>query len=514
MRFLQSEALSIVSHFWRYKWLSLAAAWAICAAGWIGVSLIPTMYEASARVYINADGLLTPLLRGLAIDDNPARHVDYLRRTLLSRPNLEQAIHLANLDVGVTGPAARDALIRNLASHVEITPQTENLITIAYRSTNPTAVRNVVQSLLTIFAENTTGSNRAEMQNAQAFLDQQIADYEKQLRDAEARRAAFHEKYMDILPGPGGAASRLDSAREEVGRLSASLMEALSRRNEIQKELSLVPQFLDLTSTPQVVVNGQPTTPEQRLSEARAHLADLLQTDTDRHPDVIALRQEIAELEAQVKEDKSGRGGGTPKSQVVNSVYEQLKVSLVGVGSQVAALQKQLGEAQDRLQKLEPEARSVPGVEAKALDLDRDYGILKKNYEELLSRRLSAQMTEAADTKADKIQFRIIDPPQVPTFPVAPNRPLLLSGVLVVAILAALGVPVLLMQLDQSFATLSRLRELGLPVLGSVSRSALAHIRRRERAQLAGICGAALVLLMVYGALLANSLHLLHAGIT
>lgn len=507
MRFLQSEALNIASQLWRYKWLSLAAVWAICAAGWMGVTFIPTQYESSARVYINADGLLTPLLRGLAIDDNPARHVDYLRRTLLSRPNLEQAIHLANLDVGIGGPAARDALIRELGSHVEIIPQTENLITIAYRSTNPTIARNVVQSLLTIFAENTTGSNRAEMQNAQAFLDQQIASYEAQLRASEARRAAFHEKYMDILPGPGGAASRLDGAREDVIRLNGQLMEALSKRNSIEHELTLVPQFLDLST-------GKLTTPEQRLEEARAHLSELLQVDTDRHPDVIALRQQISELEAQVRTDKAHGAGGSQKSQVVNTVYGQLKISLTSVESQIAALKKQLATSQAQLQKLESEAHSVPGVEAKALDLDRDYGILKKNYEELLSRRLSAQMTQAADTKADKIQFRVIDPPQVPMLPISPNRPLLLSGVLAAAILAAFGVPVLLMQFDQSFSTLSRLRELGLPVLGSVSRSALAHIRRRERVQFAGICAAAVMLLMVYGALLVNSLHLLRAGIT
>src|SRR6185503_3097104 len=95
----QDIALPYARHLWRYKWLSVAAAWVICAVGWPIVAMIPPRYESSARVYLNADPLLTPLLRGLAVDDNPVRHVEYLQRTLLSRPNLEQVVRLSDLDV-------------------------------------------------------------------------------------------------------------------------------------------------------------------------------------------------------------------------------------------------------------------------------------------------------------------------------------------------------------------------------------------------------------------------------
>jgi len=74
----------------RHKWLGVATAWLVCTAGWIGVALVPTKYESSARVYLNADPLLTPLLRGLAADTDPTRQLDFMQRTLLSRPNLEQ----------------------------------------------------------------------------------------------------------------------------------------------------------------------------------------------------------------------------------------------------------------------------------------------------------------------------------------------------------------------------------------------------------------------------------------
>src|SRR5262250_757469 len=105
MRLLPSQAIPLLQSFWRHKWLAVATAWLVCTVGWIGVSLIPTKYEASARVYLNADPLLTPLLRGLAADTDPTRQLDFMQRTLLSRPNLEQLVRLADLDLNIATPA-------------------------------------------------------------------------------------------------------------------------------------------------------------------------------------------------------------------------------------------------------------------------------------------------------------------------------------------------------------------------------------------------------------------------
>src|ERR1700686_2974487 len=116
----QDQALPYLRQLWRYKWLSISLAWIICAIGWPIVSMIPPRYESSARVYLNADQLLTPLLRGLAVDDNPARQIDYIQRTLLSRPNLEQVIKLSDLDLSTHGGSDRskEELLGQLARDV------------------------------------------------------------------------------------------------------------------------------------------------------------------------------------------------------------------------------------------------------------------------------------------------------------------------------------------------------------------------------------------------------------
>src|SRR6185437_1817274 len=128
-----------------------------------------------------------------------------------------------------------------------------------------------------------------------------------------------------------------------------------------------------------------------------------------------------------------------------------------------------LKQAQQEQNALEERAKATPGIQAQAQNLDRDYAVKKKNYDELLQRREQTGIAEAADTTADKIQFRIIDPPQIPVVAAAPNQPMLLSGVFIGAVGAAIGLPLLLMQFDKSYTTVTALRGLGLPILGSVS---------------------------------------------
>jgi len=514
---LYEQAASFARQLWRYRWLSVALAWLICAAGWPVISLIAPKYESSARVYVNADQLLTPLLHGVAVDDNPVRHVEYLQRTLLSRPNLEQVIHLSDLDL-TSGPAPSDKedLIQSLARGVELKLQTANLITITYRNENPKAAKNVVQALLTVFSENSAGGDRKEMENAKRFLDQQIQAYETQLRAAERRRADFHQKYMDLLPGLDGAVSHVEAGRAAVTKLTLDVADTRSKRDSLKRELETVPKFLTVDAAGPLIL-GRAVGARAQLEEARAKLAELRLRFTEQHPDVIALKQQITELEARVAREAStptdGADSGGRKTQIANPLYEQVKIRLVEAETELASLERRLKQAQEEQAALEEKAQATPGVQAQAQDLDRDYEVKKRQYDEFLQRREQTLTAEAADNTADKIQFRIIDPPQVPVVPVAPNQPLLLSIVLLIAISAAIAAPLVLLQFDRSFSTVTALRDLGFPVLGSVSPLAFPGRRRHNHIQIAAVCATAGVLLTLYGVLLSISINTFGLGI-
>jgi len=500
---------------WRRKWVAAGVCWLVCVIGWPAVFRIPNIYESSARVYVDVDSLLTPLLRGIAVETDPLQQLDYMQRTLLSRPNLEQVIHLADLDAQARTPEDKEALLASLARDVHVGLQGSNLFNIAYQDTDPVEAKNVVKAVLTVFSEASAGNNRADMDNARRFLEEQIASYEKQLRAAEARRAQFRETYGKILPDAN--VPRLDQAQDQVQKVKLQLDDAQARRTSIAKEMAVTPQFLTVDQAASIIISngGSRLSQQQRLEDAERRLTDLKSRYTDDFPDVVALKRDIAALKSQIEDAKknpeSGAGPDAPRrSQVPNPVYEQLKMRLVDADSNLASLQRQLSFAQQDEQRIAAAVKAAPGIDLQAQNLDRDYDVLKKNYQELVSRREAANMAQAADTQADKVQFRIVDSPQVPLLPISPNRPILYSAVLVAGLGAGLGAAFLLVQLDRSFSTLASLRSFGLPVLGTISRVNLFGTRRRAIQQATGLAASVFALLMIYGALLLANYTAIH----
>jgi polysaccharide chain length determinant protein (PEP-CTERM system associated) len=477
MESLRTLLRHYVKSAWRRRWAGVAVAWLICGVGWAAVYSMPNQYESSARMFVDADAVLTPLLRGLAADNSALTQLDILQRTLLSGPNIEKLINKTDLDLSVNGPGDRESLVKALSTQIRVTPQTRNLFTISYRNPSPKMAYDVVQTLLTIFIESATGGNRTDMENARRFLEHQISSYEQQLRAAERRRADFRAKYADMLPNDnGGSTSTLDTARSTARGLAGQLQDATMKRDALKAELATTPPLVVVEHSGSYVGPGGVRAPLSRLDQAVQDLAELRLKYTEAYPDVIATRKRVEELKAGKLGNSGGArapGGGAASADggrsLPNPVYEQIKIRFIDAEGLVHSLERQTSEAnvyRDRLEKIQ---RDQPGLVAEFANLDRDYNVLRKNYEELLSRLQSANIAQAADTQADKVKLQIVDPPQVSRVPVAPNRPLLLALVLLAGLGAGVALPVFMGQLDQSFATLEELRSIGVPVLGAIS---------------------------------------------
>lgn len=502
---------------WRRRWIGVAAAWLVCGVGWAGVAMIPNQFESSARMFVDADAVLTPLLRGLAAESAPTSQLEVLQRTLLSRPNLEKLVSKTDLDLAPGGASGRERLIARLAADIKVIPQTKNLFTITYRDKSAKLARDVVQTLLTIFIESATGGSRADMENARHFLERQIQSYEQQLRAAEKRRADFRGRYVEVLPDANNPnVPALEGARGQVLALEGRLQDAQAARDALKKEVEGTPPMLVVESGSALAqLNGQ-AVPRSRLQDAQEQLGLLLLKDTDQHPDVIAQRKLIEQLRREpapadpprARGAPAGRepGGGAMRRSLPNQVYDQLKVKLVDADSEVTSLRRQRDEAARTQERLERMQREQPGLIAEYQNMDRDYSVLRRNYEELLGRLQSANLAEAADTQADKVKLQVIDPPQVPRLPAAPNRMLLITGVLFAGLAAGAGLPVLFGQLDRSFASADDLRALGLPVLGGISVLGLVPLRRHLMTAFR-FSAAVAVLVCVYGGLIVHLLR-------
>jgi len=441
----------------------MALAWVVCLAGWVFVSSMPNRYQSTARLYAEADVILGQALRGIAVDGATQQQVEQLARTLLARPNLERVVARTDLDQRISTPSEREALLDLLGKEIRIAVQGRSLYAITYTDNDPRVAQSVVRTLLDLFMERAASNDRQQMQNARSFVNEQIASYEVQLREAERRRADFRTRYLELLPSDQlGGLSRMQASRSRLAELRGDLEDVNLRREVLRRQLEAMP-------TTATVASGGGGGGNPRVAEAERELRELRLRFTDQHPAVISQRNLIAGLRSEGGEGRSTPAGTRQVLLAATPQREALQTRLVDSELSLASLERQVAGEAAEVERLERLARSAPQLQVEFGNLDRDYGVMRRQHEELLARRESLQLAGAARAGADQVRIDVVDPPTVSNNPTGPNRLALASGVLIAGLGAGIGVAVLLGMIDRGFYSLHDLRELGLPVLGGVS---------------------------------------------
>lgn len=500
------QATTILRGMWKHRWLGLMVAWVVGAIGVVTVLRIPDKYEASARIYVDTQTILKPLMSGLAIEPNLDQQIMILSRTLISRPNVEKLVRMADLDLNIKSKQAQEALIDDLMKSLTIkSTSRDNLYTLAYSDQQAERAKRVVQSLASIFVESSLGDKRKDTDSAKKFIDDQIQVYQKKLEEAENRLKEFKLKNIAMQASDGkDYFGRIGEISEVLERSKLELREAENSRDSLKRQIVgeepvLLPDAPDTTigiSIPEI---------DGRIDAMKRNLDGLLQRFTDKHPDVVGTRRMIKELEDQKRDEVATRKKVAPSNPAslvnANPVYQQLKISLAENEATVASLQVRVAEYQSRYNQLKESVKMIPQIEAELTQLNRDYDINKKNYESLVSRRESATMSGEMDASSGGVDFRLIDPPRVSPQPVSPNRLLLLPLTLLLALAAGFFVPFAASQIRPVFFDARSLREItGLPLLGLVSKRADDLAKRKERQLLRRFIAAFLSLIGVYGA--------------
>ena len=291
--------------------------------------------------------------------------------------------------------------------------------------------------------------------------------------------------------------------------------EAVMIRDELRRQLEDVPKFLEVeqdTLNFGSGSNGPDSDLQVRILELQQATDTLLSLYTEQHPDVISAKRRLGALQKQLDDEnnltapENGSDGQTPASSgkrtVSNPVYEQVKLQLVQQEGVIAALKTRGEQSGKDVEKWAGLAKLVPQVEAQLAQLNRDYEIVKQGYEQIRQRQESAKLAGELETKAQKVQFRIIDPPKMPVSPSGPNRPMLFVGVLGAGIAAGIAFAFLLSQVNTTFTSIQRLRStFTLPVLGRISAIVSGRQKRQRFRELVGFSFVGLCLLLACGGL-------------
>lgn len=499
MELLIAQLLVVVRRMWKYRWIGLAVAWVAGVVGAVVVFVLPDRYEASARIYVDTQSILKPLMSGLAVQPNVEQQVTMLSRTLISRPNVEKLVRMADLDLKNQSKAQQEATIEAVTGNLSIQSSgRDNLYILGYRDSDPETAKRVVQALVSIFVESSLGQTRQGTSTATTFINEQIKSYETKLEEAETRLKEFRLKNLANVAGDGkDSASRIAELSAQLERARLEFREAVNARDAAKAQLEAEKTRGGAQTTAQSLLQestANVSTPEldSRLAEHRRSLDALLQRYTDQHPDIVATRKLIKDLEEQRKREiaelrKAAMNVPTASvGQTNGSLAMQELVRIVATTEvQVASLRARVDEYSARYAQALTAMKTAPQVEAEAAQLNRDYAIHKRNYEDLVQRREQASISGELDVASGVADFRVIDPPRANPKPVAPNRLLLLAGAMAAALAVGVFTTFAASQLRPVFHDANDLRaRVELPILGVVTRLVTDADRARQRVDL------------------------------
>ena len=493
---ITAAILTFLKAIGKYRWHAVFITWAVAIVGWAVVLKLPNQYETSARVYVDTQSILKPLLSGMTTLPNIEQQVLFMRGTLISRPNVERVMRMVDLDVKASNTKEHDEMVDELMSQIRIGgTERDDIYTISYTAPNPKLGKDVVQSLLTIFVEGGAGKKQ-DSDKAVQFIDDQIRNYEERLAAAENSLKEFKIRNVGMLPAEGADfGSRMLSTSEALSTARLELAEAEQARNAIRRQISGKSQPGDVApviSNPEV---------DERIAAVNKTLDTLRTQYTEAHPDIVANSRLLQQLLARKQDEAKNRKRSADPGAGYSPMFQQLNVALSEAEARVASLQARVAEYNTRVARLRTQSAVAPEVEAQLAQLNRDYEVNRDNYQKLVERRESAKLSGDLSSATDMLTFRVIDPPTAPLLPSGPNRLRLFSAVFVAALGAGLAAAFLMSQVRPTFLSQASLRDAtGLPILGSISMNWTGEQTVRRKRRLYALGGAVLLLLAVYGA--------------
>lgn len=500
-----------VRRMWDRRWLVASIAWALALLFGVLLLFVRDRYEASARIYVDTQTVLKPLMAGLAFQPDIDQQVRMLARTLISRPNVERLYENQKIGLERPAPARYDLAVERLKDAIKVTPSGGgNLFTISYRDDDAGRAQRLVEALVAVFVSSSEDTKQRDSTEARRFIEEQIKDYEAKLVQAENRLKEFKLQNFGVT----GVANqdhftRLATLSDEVAKLKLELSSAQQSRDALKRELAAEDPQLPPESMPSNMALA-PSELEQRLQAQYRNLDDLLRRYTEDHPDVLSARRMIASMERQIKEEQqaAGKGAGRGRgSAATNPVYQRLRVSLAEAEANIASLRSQLSVQQGRLEQVRALASRMPQVEADLSQLNRDYDIVRKNYDQLVSRREAASLGVKIDQSSHLADFRIVEPPRVAPKPVFPSRKVLAVLAMFLSLGLAGAAVFGLGRLKPTVDSLTQMHQLGgRPLLGAVSLlrgTEQREQRRRDIYRFAGVMGVFVVAHVVWVAMIA-----------
>lgn len=469
----------------RYWWLLVLSA---VAGGAVGVALsivLPRTYTSETMILVKQPTVPTDIVKPIISGDLNHRLASMQER-ILSRTRLQPVIDKLGLFPQYRVKLSDDDLVKKLRSLVKITPL-ESMpgsdsrqipgFYVDVEFDDPKLAQSICTEITSMFLDQNSIERQTQANQTTSFLNEELNNAKAKLDEQDAKLAQFKSHYLGSLPDQ--EQTNLSLVTTLNSQLEANTQSISRAEQDMAFNESLLSEQEMSANATKAAGGTAASKNATELDALEKQLSALLARYTPKHPDVIKVQNQIAELKkeeaestsspASAKDETTARINQSPQMQQLRAKVKQDEISVSDLTKAQANLQKQIQDLQARLQ-------MSPVVEQQMSELTRNHQTALDFYNDLLKRRDNSQLAANLEHQQESEQFSVFDPPSLPDKPSSPNEMLLRSGGFPLGLVIGVGIIYLIAYLDRSMHTERDVEGcLKLPVLTMMPDLADAH---------------------------------------
>lgn len=475
---LSSLPVEILREVRSRKWL-IFIVFALVSFGVLGAGFVwPYKYKSEVVIFVDDQNIIRPLMEGSAITTKISDQVSSARQTLSNSEALAQIAR----DPDVYGSEARnidakvlESRIAALRSNLSVKSAGGSYFSIGYTSESPAEAFRVAQKLGQLFIAESSKRKRSESRSAYDFIDKQVKSYERQLAEVESRLQKFLSENKEGTEEE--ASSRMNSLKSQLELAELEKTELEAKVRSLQNQLSGIDPTVRQGRTADAF--------QQRISAMESQLDDLRLRYHDSYPDIVILKEQIAELRNQrQKAIEQGEGGGQSVSgeDIVNPLYQDIRSSLSETQANLETTTTRINSLKRLIAEQEQRMDRIQENKAQYADITRDRNVNTQIYNDLLKRRERARVSMHLDVEGQGLNYEIYESAQFPLSPSDMKFSTFALAGLVLGSLAPFGAIAGLLQIDPRVRAREQLEEAaGIPVLAEIPPVRTPYEKRRDR---------------------------------